>query len=132
MFVYKILDGCPDVLTLKKLHAQVLVIDHLHSNPSIGIKLMRAYSSFGEPKTTWKVFDEIPAADKNIVFFNVMIRSYVNNCMYGEALLVYMNMWRYGLVPDNYTFPCVLKACSVSENLKVGLQIHAAIDNEAE
>ncbi|KAF9620799.1 hypothetical protein IFM89_014736 [Coptis chinensis] len=88
---------------------------------------MRAYSSFGEPKTTWKVFDEIPAADKNIVLFNVMIRSYVNNCMYGEALLVYMNMWRYGLVPDNYTFPCVLKACSMSENLKVGLQVHAAI-----
>lgn len=29
-----------------------------------------------------------------------------------------------GVLPDNYTFPCVLKACSVWKHLMVGLEVH--------
>ncbi|KAF8413275.1 hypothetical protein HHK36_001251 [Tetracentron sinense] len=121
----RILDEHPDIITLKKLHSKIVVVENLHSNPSLGIKLMRAYAACGEPKITRHVFDEI--SDKNVVFFNVMIRSYVNNHLYQDALLVYMNMSSHGINPDNYTYPCVLKACSSSENLRVGLQIHAAV-----
>ncbi|KAF5190558.1 Pentatricopeptide repeat [Thalictrum thalictroides] len=121
----KILDDCPNISTLKKVHSKIVVIECLNSNPSLSIKLMRAYSAYGQPNITRQVFDEIP--QKNVVMYNVMIRSYVNNQLYGEALLVYMNMLSHGTAPDNYTFPCVLKACSVSENLPVGLQIHAAV-----
>uniref|UniRef100_A0A803M013 DYW domain-containing protein n=2 Tax=Chenopodium quinoa TaxID=63459 RepID=A0A803M013_CHEQI len=32
-----------------------------------------------------------------------------------------------GVRPDHYTYPCALKACSGSENLWVGRQIHAAV-----
>ncbi|PIA49173.1 hypothetical protein AQUCO_01300200v1, partial [Aquilegia coerulea] len=121
----KILDECPNISTLKKVHSKIVVTECLNSNPSLSIKLMRAYSAYGQPNITRQVFDEIP--QKNVVIYNVMIRSYVNNHLYGEALLVYMNMLSHGTAPDNYTFPCVLKACSVSENLRVGLQIHAAV-----
>uniref|UniRef100_A0A6N2KVZ1 Pentacotripeptide-repeat region of PRORP domain-containing protein n=1 Tax=Salix viminalis TaxID=40686 RepID=A0A6N2KVZ1_SALVM len=42
---------------------------------------MRAYAACGEPCYTRHVFDGI--TDKNVVFFNVMIRSYVNNGVLG-------------------------------------------------
>ncbi|KAI4348040.1 hypothetical protein L6164_008802 [Bauhinia variegata] len=120
----KILDQYPDIKTLKKVHSKIF--DYiLHSNPSLGIKLMRAYAACGEPGLTRKVFDEIPK--KNVVFFNVMIRSYVNNHLYNDALFVFKRMVSGGFIPDNYTYPCVLKASSCSANLRFGLQLHGAI-----
>ncbi|KAL5727189.1 putative pentatricopeptide repeat-containing protein [Ranunculus cassubicifolius] len=121
----KILDKCTNLSSLKKLHSKIVVMDELHGNPSIAIKLMRSYSSYGEVRSTRKVFDEM--SEKNVVFYNVMIRSYVNNHMFREGLVVYVEMLRDGVTPDNYTFPCVLKACSGSENARVGLQIHGAV-----
>ncbi|KAK6936743.1 Pentatricopeptide repeat [Dillenia turbinata] len=86
---------------------------------------MRAYAACEKPDIARNIFDKIP--DKSVIFFNVMIRSYVNNHSYQKSLLLYMKMLCQGVRPDNYTHPCVLKACSGSENLQVGLQIHAAV-----
>ncbi|KAM6567545.1 hypothetical protein CsatA_026673 [Cannabis sativa] len=121
----RVLDEYPDIKTLKKLHAKIFFDQYLHQNPSLGIKLMRAYAANGEIRITRHIFDGIPV--KNVVFFNVMIRSYVNNYRYDDGLLVFKTMSSYGFIPDNYTYPCVLKACSASQNLWVGLQIHAAV-----
>ncbi|XP_041011928.1 putative pentatricopeptide repeat-containing protein At3g49142 [Juglans microcarpa x Juglans regia] len=121
----KVLDQYPDIQTLKKIHSKIIVDQHFNSNPSLGIKLMRGYAAHGEPGVTRHIFDDIP--EKNVVFFNVMIRSYVNNHLYREALLVYKAMASHGFEPDNYTYPCVLKACSGLEDLRVGSQIHGAV-----
>ncbi|KAI3888858.1 hypothetical protein MKX03_036042 [Papaver bracteatum] len=121
----QILDRNPDISTLRKLHSKIIVDDQLNSNSSLGLKLMRAYSACKQPTITRQLFDEIP--DKIVVFLNVMIRSYVNNHRFRDALLIYNNMSNHGVQPDNYTFPCVLKACSGSSNLQVGIQIHGAV-----
>ncbi|KAK4850722.1 hypothetical protein QYF36_009254 [Acer negundo] len=71
---------------------------------------MRAYAARGETGVTRHVFDEI--IDKNIVFINVMIRSYANNHFFSDALLMFKTMSSCGFEPDNYTYPCLLKACS--------------------
>ncbi|XP_039146145.1 putative pentatricopeptide repeat-containing protein At3g49142 [Dioscorea cayenensis subsp. rotundata] len=122
------LDQChhPSTLpTLQTLHSH-LIDRHLHNNPSIAIKIMRAYASCGHTSPARKVFDGMP--HKNIVFYNVMIRSYVNNGLYSNALCLFSEMGpRHGVQPDNYTFPCALKACSASGNLCGGLQIHASV-----
>ncbi|XP_058752869.1 putative pentatricopeptide repeat-containing protein At3g49142 [Vicia villosa] len=120
----KALDQNPDIKTLKNLHSKLF---HLNSNqnPSLGIKLMRAYSACGEPMLTRKVFDEM--SERNVIFYNVMIRSYVNNHQYNDGLFVFKEMVNGGFRPDNYTYPCVLKACSCSENLSYGLLIHGAV-----
>ncbi|CAN0902891.1 Putative pentatricopeptide repeat-containing protein At3g49142 [Linum grandiflorum] len=121
----KTLDQLPDVATLRKLHSRILMDRNLRSNPSLGIKLMRAYAASGHPRDARHIFDEI--TEKNVVFFNVMIRSYVNNHFHGDALAVYRNMLNSEIVPDHYTFPCVLKACSGSDNLCLAVQIHSCI-----
>lgn len=86
---------------------------------------MRAYAACGHPEITRHVFDEFP--DRGVIFFNVMIRSYVNNQFYQDALVEYRTMSKYGVSPDHYTFPCALKACSESDNLLLGMQTHAAV-----
>ncbi|KAB1204951.1 hypothetical protein CJ030_MR7G015215 [Morella rubra] len=121
----KVLDRDPDIKTLEKLHSKIIVDQHLSPNPFLGIKLMRSYAACGEPGLTRHIFDII--SEKNVVFFNVMIRSYVNNHLYCDALLVYKSMASRGFEPDNYTYPCVLKACSGLDDLRVGLQIHDAV-----
>ncbi|KAK9162235.1 hypothetical protein Syun_003137 [Stephania yunnanensis] len=121
---FRALDGYPDLFTLKRLHSEIVSNRSLKSNPCLVIKLMRAFAALGDADTTRHMFDEFPR--KNIIFYNVMIRSYVNNNMYYNALVLYASMLGSGIRPDNYTFPCVLKACSGCENLRVGLQIHAA------
>ncbi|XP_024018536.1 putative pentatricopeptide repeat-containing protein At3g49142 [Morus notabilis] len=123
--VGKILDGYPDIKTLKKLHSKVIVDRHLHFNPSLSIKLMRAFAACGESRIPRHIFDESP--DRNVIFYNVMIRSYMNNHLYEDAFLVFKTMFSHGFLPDNYTYPCVLKACSASHDLWVGLQIHGAV-----
>ncbi|XP_057469168.1 putative pentatricopeptide repeat-containing protein At3g49142 [Actinidia eriantha] len=124
-FCGQILDKHPDIRTLKRLHSKIIFERRLRSNPSIGIKLMRAYAACGQPRISHHVFDEVTG--KNVVVFNVLIRSYVNNQFYQDALLVYRSMSSYNINPDHYTFPCVLKACSVTENWWVGTQIHSAV-----
>ncbi|KAK3194309.1 hypothetical protein Dsin_025619 [Dipteronia sinensis] len=100
---FQILDQYPDIKTLKKLHAKIIIHLELHPNPSIGIKLMRAYAARGETGVTRHIFDEI--TEKNVVFFNVMIRSYVNNHLICDALLVFKTMSGCGFEPNNYTYP---------------------------
>ncbi|KAE8717467.1 putative pentatricopeptide repeat-containing protein [Hibiscus syriacus] len=121
----EILNQYPDIRTLKKLHSKILNNRHLRFNPTIAIKLMRAYAACGDPAVARHIFDEM--TEKNIVFFNVMIRSYVGNGCYHDALLMFKEVSSHGLRPDHYTYPCVLKACSRSDNLRVGLQIHGDV-----
>ncbi|CAN4087649.1 unnamed protein product [Withania somnifera] len=121
----RILDGCPDIKTLKKLHSKIIFDPGLRNNKSLLIKLMRAYAACSQPKVTRQLFDKMP--ERNVAVYNVMIRSYVNNKFYKDAIFVYRDMCTRDVSPDNYTFPCVLKACFGSDNLRVGIQVHCAV-----
>ncbi|XP_004234215.2 putative pentatricopeptide repeat-containing protein At3g49142 [Solanum lycopersicum] len=121
----RILDRLPDIKTVKKLHAKIIFDPGLCNNTSLAIKLMRAYAACGQPTVTRQLFDKIP--ERNGAVYNVMIRSYVNNKYYKDAIFIYIDMCKRHVSPDNYTFPCVLKACFGSDNLRVGLQIHCAV-----
>ncbi|XP_033516440.1 putative pentatricopeptide repeat-containing protein At3g49142 [Nicotiana tomentosiformis] len=121
----RILDAHPDIKTLEKLHSKIIFDPGLCCNTSLAIKLMRAYAACGQPNISRQLFDKIP--DRNVVVYNVMIRSYANNRFYQDAIFVYKDMCKRDVSPDNFTFPCVLKACFGSDNLKVGLQIHCTV-----
>ncbi|KAK4362994.1 hypothetical protein RND71_018235 [Anisodus tanguticus] len=121
----KYMTGLPDIKTLKKLHSKIIFDPGLCNNTSLAIKLMRAYAACGQPNVTRQLFDKIP--ERNVAVYNVMIRNFMNNKYYKDAIFVYKDMCKLDGSPDNYTFPCVLKACFGSDNLRVGLQIHGAV-----
>ncbi|XP_057774267.1 putative pentatricopeptide repeat-containing protein At3g49142 [Salvia miltiorrhiza] len=117
------LDKYPDIKTLQKIHGRIISDPKLCSDTSLAIKLMRAYAACCKPDVTRMVFDRIP--ERNSVICNVMIRSYVNNHLYEDAILMYKSILSSGVAPDHYTFPCVLKACSASDNIRFGVQMHS-------
>ncbi|KAG9134361.1 hypothetical protein Leryth_016245 [Lithospermum erythrorhizon] len=121
----QLLDKIPDIKTLKKLHSKILLDPKLCSNIALGVKLMRAYSARGHSIITRHVFDKI--TERNVSIFNVMIRSYANNTLYSDAICMFRTMCENDVKPDQYSFPCVLKACSGLGNLRVGLQVHGLI-----
>ncbi|WOL09674.1 hypothetical protein Cni_G18427 [Canna indica] len=123
------LDECrsPRALpALRSLHSRLLHRPRLLSDPALQIKLMRALAACGDPRGARLVFDSAPA--KSAIFFNVMIRSYVNHGLHRDALRLFADMaLRHHVKPDNYTFPCVLKACAGSSHLAGGIQLHGAV-----
>ncbi|KAK9058905.1 hypothetical protein SSX86_023750 [Deinandra increscens subsp. villosa] len=121
----KILDKCPDIQQLRRVHSRLITAGNLASASHIALKLMKAYSECRQIALTRQLFDQFP--QKDVVFFNVMIRSYVNNKLYQTALHMYTTMSKLHIAPDHFTLPQVLKACSASENLWVGLQTHVAV-----
>ncbi|XP_076957653.1 putative pentatricopeptide repeat-containing protein At3g49142 [Bidens hawaiensis] len=124
----KILDKCPDIKQLKTIHCKLITANNLASASHIALKLMKAYSDCRQITLTRQLFDQMP--QKDVVFLNVMIRSYVNNKLYNQALNMYKTMLRLNIIPDHFTIPQVLKACSGSGCLRVGLQTHVAVFNK--
>ncbi|PKI71032.1 hypothetical protein CRG98_008613 [Punica granatum] len=61
---------------------------------------------------------------KNIFLWNVLIRAYAWNGPHEVAISLFYEMIDHGLVPDNFTLPFVLKACSALSAVKPGRDIH--------
>ncbi|XP_027338755.1 putative pentatricopeptide repeat-containing protein At3g08820 [Abrus precatorius] len=63
----------------------------------------------------------------NIFLWNTMIRGMVSNDSFHHAVSLYASMREAGFVPDNFTFPFVLKACARLSHFHVGLKLHSLV-----
>ncbi|XP_023764949.1 pentatricopeptide repeat-containing protein At1g71490 isoform X1 [Lactuca sativa] len=59
--------------------------------------------------------------------WNVLISGYVRAGLGKEGLSVYTKMMEKGIIPDNFTYPSVLKACGEEFDLGVGREVHESI-----
>ncbi|KAF8390823.1 hypothetical protein HHK36_023122 [Tetracentron sinense] len=105
----------------KQLHAHLLLTG-LGYNIVVATKLVNLYSVCDSLSTAHLLFDRIPK--DNLFLWNVLIRGYAWNGPQQVALSLYYQMLDYGLQPDNFTFPFVLKACSTLSALQEGRDIH--------
>lgn len=60
--------------------------------------------------------------------YNAIIRCF-SGCKNGSlrALSFYSDLLGKGLIPDNYTYPFLLKACAGSRALREGQEVHACV-----
>lgn len=68
------------------------------------------------------VFNQI--ALPSVYIWNSIIIGYSNSDTPVEALIMYRKMLQTGFSPDNFTFPFVLKACSVTGDCDCGRSVH--------
>lgn len=61
-----------------------------------------------------------------------MMRAYANSSNPQNALLVFTQMLETSVVPDKYTYPFVIKACSAFGGLNEGQQVHAQVTKRRE
>ncbi|KAJ8772117.1 hypothetical protein K2173_027294 [Erythroxylum novogranatense] len=83
----------------------------LRKNVGISSKLLRLYASSGHVDEAHNVFDQMSNREKSAFAWNSLIAGYAELGQYEDAMALYFQMQEDGVIPDQFTFPRVLKAC---------------------
>ncbi|CAN6447321.1 unnamed protein product [Victoria cruziana] len=103
---------CTSLYHLKPIHARVLRQQLHHPTTLISAKLLTfaAISPRGDVRYARLMFRLLE--DPNVFFYNTMIRAYAVSKHPGEAMSIFKLMRQKHVLPDGFTFPFLLKACS--------------------
>ncbi|KAL0420955.1 UNVERIFIED_CONTAM: putative pentatricopeptide repeat-containing protein, mitochondrial [Sesamum latifolium] len=116
--------ACTTLRSLTRLHAH-LTVTGLQKDPLASTKLIESYSQMGSVQTSRLVFDQFPNPDS--FMWGVLIKCYVWNGLFEEAISVYQNMLERLAELNQFVFPSVLRACSAINDLRMGKKVHAMI-----
>ncbi|XP_010518935.1 PREDICTED: pentatricopeptide repeat-containing protein At1g31920 [Tarenaya hassleriana] len=123
-----LLKRCNDVEELKQVHSRFVKLGLFWSSPFSTSSILSACALSGwedgmdYADSVFRVIDDPCAFD-----FNTMIRGYVKESRFEEALDVYNEMIERGIEPDNFTYPALLKACTRMKAVRQGKQIHGHV-----
>ncbi|CAN6456217.1 unnamed protein product [Victoria cruziana] len=121
-----LLQNCKSLKELKQIHCQVFRTG-LHRS-QIAVSRLVTFCAVSKPQNLHYAELLASTVDSPWLFlFNVMIRAYVNVGSFGKALKMYAELWGGGLVPDNFTYPLVLKAIGGLRAVEDGKKAHATI-----
>ncbi|KAK9278308.1 hypothetical protein L1049_027873 [Liquidambar formosana] len=121
-----ILEQCKTTKDLNQIHAHLIKTRRL-LNPTIAENLLEcAAILLPEPMDyALSMFYKIDEPTSSA--YTIMIRGFTLKQSPLEAILLYKKMRENSVEPDQFTFPCILKACSRMQALSEGEQIHAQI-----
>ncbi|KAK4404770.1 Pentatricopeptide repeat-containing protein [Sesamum angolense] len=114
----------------RKIHSRMLVSGHLGSPPSV-TSLINMYSKCNSIADAVSVF-RMSTNVHNVFVYNSLIAGLTVNGLPNEAFEFYCKMRLFGVAPDKFTFPCVIKACSNILDLKNthGLLFKLGLDSD--
>ncbi|XP_047329943.1 pentatricopeptide repeat-containing protein At1g08070, chloroplastic-like [Impatiens glandulifera] len=121
-----ILQQCKTIRDLHQIHGHLIKTRFILHYPSISDNLIESAAILLPEKSidyALAVFSDVkePCASS----FNIMIRGFTLNQSPNEAIMLFKQMCDSSVKPDDFTFTCVLKACSRIGAIKEGRQIHA-------
>ncbi|KAJ4711344.1 Pentatricopeptide repeat [Melia azedarach] len=121
-----LISKCNSLRELKQIQS-FAIKTHLQNDHTVLTKLINFCTQ--NPTTSSMehahlLFDRIPEPD--IVLFNTMARGYSRSKTPIHAIFLFVEVLNYGLLPDDYTFPSLLKACASmgAKALQEGKQLH--------
>ncbi|KAF3964549.1 hypothetical protein CMV_011180 [Castanea mollissima] len=119
-----LLPHCTSLRELKQIQA-FTIKTHLQNDINVLTKLI-SFCTLNPSATLMdhahQLFDQIPQPD--IVVFNNMARGYSRSNSPLRAIVLFSDILCSGIIPDDYTFPSLLKACASSKALQEGKQLH--------
>ncbi|KAK1319957.1 Pentatricopeptide repeat-containing protein [Acorus calamus] len=124
-----LLNQCNTQRDLHQLHAHLIKTHHLFShNPSLLSQFLlesAALSGHGSIAYTLSIFRHIdrPTAPA----YNILIRAFNANRSMRDSLALYDRMRADSVEPDEHTFSCALKSCSMLGAFQEAEQIHAHV-----
>lgn len=65
--------------------------------------------------------------ERDVFVWNTLIRGYTDQGPCREAIALYRTMHQIGVLPNNYTFPFVVRSCGVLLALIEGKEVHCNI-----
>ncbi|KAH6761052.1 Tetratricopeptide repeat superfamily protein [Perilla frutescens var. frutescens] len=90
---------------------------------SVGNAVVTMYSKCGSIEDAVRAFEL--STDKNAITWSAMITGHAQSGNGEEALVLFKDMHSFGMKPSKYTLVGVLNACSDTEEIVVGKQVHA-------
>ncbi|KAK7838773.1 pentatricopeptide repeat-containing protein [Quercus suber] len=119
-----LLPHCTSLRELKQIQA-FTIKTHLQNDINVLTKLI-SFCALNPSATLMdhahQLFDQIPQPD--IVVFNNMARGYSRSNAPLRAIVLFSDILCSGIIPDDYTFPSLLKECASSKALQEGKQLH--------
>lgn len=108
----------------KLIHAQIIKFN-LSEDPKVKNHLINLYSKCGCFEYARKLVDKSPEPD--LVSWSALISGYSQNGLGKDALSAFREMHSLGVKCNEFTFPSVLKACSDTSNIRLGIQVHGIV-----
>ncbi|VFQ97906.1 unnamed protein product [Cuscuta campestris] len=105
----------------KQTHLQIVM--HGFSEDSFVItKLIQMYLDCDDISSARHLFVELPP--QNVFAWTALISFFSRNGLFYECLSTYHEMKHKGVLPDEFVFPRVLRACSLHSCLEFGVKVH--------
>ncbi|KAL5849832.1 hypothetical protein ACOSQ4_007845 [Xanthoceras sorbifolium] len=126
------LKNCKTLDELKQLQCHVLKRGQ-NQNASHVAKVistcveMGTFESLKYAQKAFDVFKNDNETSGTLFMYNSLIRGYSSVGLGVEAILLYLELVGFSLLPDKFTFPFVLSACAKSLAYSEGVQVHGAI-----
>ncbi|CAK7323178.1 unnamed protein product [Dovyalis caffra] len=115
-----------DIETGRQLHKFVSKSTHYRNDYVLNTRLITMYAMCGSPLDFRLVFDTMET--KNLIQWNALVSGYTRNGLYGDAVKVFVDLISdTEFEPDNFTFPCVIKACGGIFDFGLGEVIHGMV-----
>ncbi|XP_047333364.1 pentatricopeptide repeat-containing protein At4g16470-like isoform X1 [Impatiens glandulifera] len=103
------------------IHSHMIIVGFV-INDYLMIKLLILYTKLGDLNTAHHLFDNLP--NRTLVSWNAIIAGLVQKGDEKMGLRYYYAMRRTGLIPDQYTFASIFKACGSLAILEQGRIVH--------
>ncbi|CAN6890519.1 hypothetical protein Bca4012_073074 [Brassica carinata] len=123
-----LLKRCNNIEEFKQVHAKFIKLSLFSSSPFSASSVLATCAHSGWENSMNYAASIFRGINGPCTFdYNTMIRGYVNETSFEEALRVYSEMVEEGIEPDNFTYPFVLKACTRLKSIREGKQIHGHV-----
>ncbi|XP_042484691.1 pentatricopeptide repeat-containing protein At4g39530-like [Macadamia integrifolia] len=119
-----LLKCCFYLREVEQIHGLVLKFG-TESDVVVGSALVDLYGKCANMGSGRKVLDAM--AGKDGFVWSSVISGYARNDCGEEAMVLFRDMCRKGLKPDQHTLSCVLKACVEIRGIETGMQIHTQV-----
>ncbi|KAL3644826.1 hypothetical protein CASFOL_010006 [Castilleja foliolosa] len=111
----------------KQIHSQIILTSSFFS-PFLSARLISAYAKLSLMDDARKVFDTCPeVCSSSSLFWNSMLRAYVSGFKHGNALELYHMMRKLNVQPDGFSFPLIIKACTMMTNARLCQIVHCHV-----
>ncbi|KAM7267182.1 hypothetical protein ACFE04_009348 [Oxalis oulophora] len=112
-----------DIETGRKVHNLVSLSIHFSNDYVLNTRIITMYAMCGSPLDSRLVFDNLKK--KNLFLWNSIVSAYTKNELYDEGIEMFVELISGGeFKPDNFTLPCVIKACGGVLDVGFGKVVH--------
>ncbi|XP_015086175.1 putative pentatricopeptide repeat-containing protein At3g08820 [Solanum pennellii] len=110
---------------LKHIHARLIRTGFDQNNYLLNLLLKFTLNKFNNPNYAKLVFNQ--AEEPNIFLYNTMIRGLVSNNCFHQSIEFFHGMRNEGFLPNNFTFPFLLKSCTRLSDFELGVKAHGLV-----